>query len=344
MGVNARRSEDYLHTDVILSKITEYDIFRFYCPNFKQVGQKFKSDLRSDNSPTVSIVMWKGRLLYKDFGRPDHTFNCFGYVMHKYSLGFRECLCVISTDFGLGLTKHNSNSAVVAKTYGVQEIEEKKGAIIRVKRRAWDTRDKEFWEQFGITKTLLTKFRVSPIEYFWINETRFRCYTISYAYDFPLGRKLYCPLESDHKWYSNTPKECVQGYDQLPQTGAVVFLTSSLKDIMCLEVLGYQSVALQSEMQMPDEALIKELKSRFDRVVVLYDNDYDSETNPGQTMAEKICDEYTLINVCIPAEYQSKDISDLIKNHGVGEADNFIKNSLPHGITVLHRPKDPDTD
>ena len=40
MGVDARNSEDYLHTDVILSKITEYDIFRHYCPAFTKGGKK----------------------------------------------------------------------------------------------------------------------------------------------------------------------------------------------------------------------------------------------------------------------------------------------------------------
>ena len=341
MGVNARRSEDYLHTDVILSRITEYDIFRFYCPNFNKVGKKFKSDLRADNSPTVSIVMWKGRLLYKDFGRPDHTFNCFGYVMFKYSLGFVEALKVISNDFGLGLGG-NESSSPLAITYGQdkqKEFEEKKQAKIQVKRRSWDARDKKFWGQFCISGTLLRKFRVSPIQYFWINETRFKCNSISYVFDFKLGRKLYCPLEEAHKWYSNTTKECIQGYSQLPEAGEVVFLTSSLKDVMCLEVLGYPSIALQSEMQMPEAPLIKELKHRFAWVVVLYDNDFDSENNPGQTMAEKICDEYTLINICIPSEYRSKDISDLIKDHGIEVAYNFIKSSLPHEITVLHRPR-----
>ena len=335
MGVTTRKSEDYLHTDVVLSKITEYDIFRFYCPHFKKLGQKFKSDLRSDSSPTVSIIVWKGRLLYKDFGRPDHTFNCWGYVMHKYSLGFRESLRVISDDFNLGLTGQGTGSTIVAQTYGEQDFEEKKHARIQIKRRDWDITDKEFWKQFCIGKELLLKFGVSPIKYFWINETRFKCYSNSYCFDFNGNRKIYCPYETDHKWYSNTNKECIQGYNQLLPEGEIIFLTSSLKDIMCLAVLGYQSVALQSEMQMPDEMLIKELKSRFTRVVVLYDNDFNSKDNPGQMMAGKICDEHTLINIYIPTEYQSKDISDLIKNYGLDVANNFIKNSLPHGIFVL---------
>ena len=83
---------------------------------------------------------------------------------------------------------------------------------------------------------------------------------------------------------------------------------------------------------MPNEALIKELKGKFKRVIVLYDNDFNNENNPGQMMAEKICNEHTLINICIPSEYCSKDISDLIRDHGVDVARNFINTSLPHSI------------
>tara|TARA_R110002096_G_scaffold16561_1_gene56644 strand:- start:81 stop:1121 length:1041 start_codon:yes stop_codon:yes gene_type:complete len=341
MGVNARKSEDYLHTDVILSKITEYDIFRHYCPVFTKGGKKFKSELRVDNSPTVSIVLWKGYLLYKDFGHPEHTFNCFGYVMYKYSLGFLEALRVISNDFNLGLTSTESITSTVAKTFGSIEdvIEEQKQARIQIRKRAWGTKDKDFWKQFCISKKLLLKFGVSPLQYFWINETRFKCNTISYVYDFNESFKIYCPLERDHKWYSNTNKKCIQGYSQLPQSGEVVFLTSSLKDVMCLEMLGCQSIALQSEMQMPEKVLIEDLKARFKWVIVLYDNDFESDTNPGQMMARKICDEYTLINICIPTELRSKDISDLVKDYGVEMANNFIKNNLPHDVTILHKPK-----
>ena len=64
--IKGRRSEDHLHTDVLLSKISEYDIFKYYCPNFIELSKKFCSDLREDQKPGVSIVYWKGKLLYKD--------------------------------------------------------------------------------------------------------------------------------------------------------------------------------------------------------------------------------------------------------------------------------------
>ena len=326
MSVQSRDSNEYLHTSVILSKITEYDIFRYYCSNFKDVGEKFCSDLREDSSPTVSIVSWNNKLLYKDFGRSAHSFDCFGYVSHKYNLTFLEALRVISNDFGLGLA--GSTSTSVAITYGKKKFTQKLKTIIKVKYRRWDKRDASYWKMFCISKKLLFKFDVHPIEYYWINETRFKCDNLGYVFRFDNGYKIYNPYNSEYKWFSNVGKETIQGYSQLPEDGEIVFLTSSLKDVMCLEVLGYASIALQSEMHMPSEETIQSLHKRFKQIVVLYDNDYTSESNPGQTMAEEICLKYNLRNVCIPTEYESKDISDLIKNHGKHEAFEVINQYL----------------
>jgi hypothetical protein len=326
MGIEFRNSDEYLHTSVILSKITEYDIFRHYCSNFKAVGDKFCSDLRKDNSPTVSIIQWNNKLLYKDFGRADHSFDCFGYVSYKYSVTFIEALAIISNDFGLGLTSKSSTS--VAITYGKKDFPPKLKTMIRVKYRRWNLKDASYWTQYCITRELLVKFGVHPIEYYWINETRFKCTDISYVFHFNSGYKIYNPNQTDYKWFSNVGKETIQGYDQLPENGEVVFLTSSLKDVMCLEVLGYPSIALQSEMQMPSEETIQSLYKGFKQVVVLYDNDYTSEDNPGQLMASRICEKYALKNVCIPSSYKSKDVSDLIKNHGKEVSSKIINQYL----------------
>ena len=326
MGIQSRDSNDYLHTSVILSKITEYDIFRHYCPNFKEVGGKFCSDLRKDNSPTVSIVLWNNKLLYKDFGRPDHSFDCFAYVSYKYNLNFIETLQVISNDFGLGLASSTNQS--VAITYGDKRIIPKLKTIIKVKYRGWNNEDASYWGSYCISKKLLVKFGVHPIEYYWINETRFKCSSLSYVFCFNSGYKIYRPFETDFKWFSNINKETIQGYSQLPENGEIVFLTSSLKDVMCLEVLGYPSIALQSEMQLPEEKTIQSLNERFKQIIVLYDNDYTSEFNPGQTMSMKICSKYNLRNLCIPSKYESKDVSDLIKNHGKHDSFKIINQYL----------------
>ena len=176
---------------------------------------------------------------------------------------------------------------------------------------------------------LLTKFAIEPIDYFWINEVRYSCHTLAYAYNINGRCKIYRPLETEGKWFSNTTKNDIQGYGQLKDSGNIVFLASSLKDVMTLNAVGYEAVAFQSEMQMPSHKFIDHLKTRFTLIVVLYDNDFNSDTNPGQTMANKICNTYQLINVIIPAYYRSKDISDLVKDHGIDCAKRIITIQLP---------------
>ena len=103
MAINSRSSEDHLSKDVILSRITEYDIFRYYCSSFKNINTKFCSELRKDNTPTVSIIKWNSKLLYKDFGYEEHTLDCFSYIQIKYNVNFFDCLRVIDNDFNLDL-------------------------------------------------------------------------------------------------------------------------------------------------------------------------------------------------------------------------------------------------
>ena len=320
MAITSRSSEDHLHTDVILSKITEYDIFMYYCPNFKEIKKKFNSDLREDRSPTVSIIPYNGRLLYKDFGNSDHTFNCFSYIQHKYNCTFIDALRIIDCDFNLGLT---SKQPKIKFTMGCMAYRQNKiikltkpEVLIQKRKRQWTRQDAKFWIKYLVSKKILIKFAVEPISHYWVNSNRFTCKSITYAFKFKNRYKIYSPYEENNKWLSNTKKTDIQGYDQLPNTGNRLIITSSLKDVMCLYAAGYHAIAMQSEMQIPDEKLISELKKRFNTVEILYDNDFDKANNPGQTMAKKICDLYGFKNICLPDKFESKDPSDLVNKVG----------------------------
>lgn len=324
--INARASDDYLHSEVILSKISEYDIFKHYCPNFVNLGEKFCSDLRKDSTPSVSIVEWKSGLLYKDFGYPDHTFNCFSYVMFKYNIDFISCLETISRDFALNLAPQREVTRR-AKIYSYTPRPKRK-SIIKIKSRNWDKRDADYWKQYGISKDLLIQYQVIPIDYFWINEARFRVKKLGYAYRFRSGYKIYQPYETDDKWYSNIGTDVLQGYQQIAAHSDTLIITSSLKDVLVIRTLGYDAIAPQSEMVELKEEQVIELRKRFSNIVLLYDNDFTSEHNPGQRMAEKLCSRFGFHNLCIPTSYGSKDISDLVKHHGVGVAKQFINREL----------------
>lgn len=326
--IKARSSEDYLHSDVILREISEYDIFVYYCPNFKQLGKPFCSDLRQDRKPTASIVAWKGHLLYKDFGCSDHSFSCFRYVMHKYSCDFMSALKIIDCDFNLNLNSSKEETLFTMGVIGMRLKQPKiyeKLTTIKKKRRPFSQEDQKFWTKYYINKKILVMFDVEPISHYWVNQNRFSCNTITYAFKFGRRFKIYSPLEDKFKWSSNTKSTDIQGLKQLPNIGKQLFITSSLKDVMCLYAAGYSAIALQSEMQNPDEKLIQDLHDRFEEILIFYDNDYDNENNPGQTMARKICDKFNLSNICIPDKYKSKDPSDLVVNVG---SPNILKHII----------------
>ena len=314
--ITIRNSNDYLHTQIILEKITEYDIFRYYCPSFTKFKEKFCSDLREDNTPSVSVINWNGKLLYKDFGHADHTFDCFNYVAHKYGCTFYDALKIIDNDFNLKLAPKTSEINFTMGYLGYQRKMpkvEQKLTIIQKKRRAWNKDDKKFWSKYFVDNKILRMFDVEPISHYWVNGMRFSCKSITYAYKFGTKLKIYAPYEKDNKWTSNTNKNIIQGYNQLPKKGNLCIITSSLKDVMCLFKLGIPSIALQSEMQMPEEKTIKEIKERFKKVALFYDNDFDNPNNPGQTMAEKICKQHNILNnIIIPESYKIKDLSDYI--------------------------------
>lgn len=316
--IKSRNSEDHLSMDMVLSRIREIDIFSYYCPNFKQLGVKFCSSIREDNSPSVSIVQWNGKLLYKDFGYPEHTFSCFNYVKHLFSCNFYEALKIIDNDFGLNLGSRKAEMQFTRGVMGIRtnkKVYDKKVVIIKKKSREWMKKDAEFWSKYLISKKTLRTFGVCPISHYWINDNRFSC-NLSYAYKIGKKYKIYSPYE-EIKWSSNTTKKHIQGYKQLPEQGDLCVITSSLKDVMCLFEMGIPAIAMQSEMQIPEEETIKALKERFKKVAVFYDNDFDNVNNPGQAMARKICQKYyPMHNILIPDFYELKDPSDYVAHFG----------------------------
>ena len=67
---------------------------------------------------------------------------------------------------------------------------------------------------------------------------------------------------------------------------------------------------------MPKQSVIDELKSRFNEVYVLYDNDSDKDRNRGRESGMKLSAEFGLKQIEIPTPFQIKDTSDFMEKHG----------------------------
>jgi hypothetical protein len=88
-----------------------------------------------------------------------------------------------------------------------------------------------------------------------------------------------------------------------------------MKDVMCLDALGYSAIAPRSETTPPPEQLFNWVtetvsgRKRWMKVLVLFDND-------GKHRA----DWYPYPQIEVPLSSGSKDISDFTRDHGEHEA------------------------
>jgi len=323
-----------LTSTLIRSKVSDFDMFSYYCTNFKKIGESFKSDLRSEDNASCSIQSWNGWLFYKDFSTGD-SYNIFGYLQIKFNIDFISTLSRVSIDFNLGLTR-DAEELPSMLYFGIPDkrssnIAEKTPTRISTQIREWSAiSDSKFWkDRFQLTVKDLKKYNVFPLKFFWINDRIYSCKDNTYGYYFGIidGRerwKIYQPYElRSTKWFSNADKGILQGEDQLPWVGDLLIITSSLKDVLVLNKLGYNAVAPGSESSTIDLLKINTLKSRFKQVVLFYNND-----EPGLRASDKHKKLYECKDITIPLIYQEKDPSDFVEQHGYALLEEIIKNEL----------------
>lgn len=316
-----------LSLENIFSQISDYDIFKYYIPSFKDVHKSFTSPLRKDKKPDVRIFKTStGEFMYKDFAYPEHTFGCISFVMELYNIDFRQALETINNDFNLGLGYNTTRSTkkppkTVSKEF-LDTIKTEK--LIRIVSKKYNWYNRRYFNQYHISENTLNFFNVKPIEGFYLNANYFECKSTSYAYCFGNYKyKILQPYEDELKWLSNTNNMIIQGWSQLPETGDVCFITSSLKDVMVLYELGFNAIAPQSEAGSLPEEIINELNSRFKEVIIFYDSD-----KAGLNAAKKLSKQTNYDFVYLPEEVEEKDPSDYAKNHGLKELECLINSIL----------------
>lgn len=314
-----------LTEEAILSKVNQFDIFNYYIPEFKALNKKFSSPFRKDGSPSCAIAEFNGKLFYKDFGTGE-SYTFVNFIRKKYNVSYIEALTILSNDFNLGL--HSKTIEATSMGYIGQIGLPKKSVpietIIKIKRRDWNNSiDREYWGVYGLNRAILTHFKVFPISHLWINNKYLKIKENSPSYAFVLGEGKYKILSpfSEHKWLNNC-RDLIQGFQQLPERGSFLVITSSLKDCMVLYKYGYSAIAPQSENTIIPDDLIRELGERFDKIIVFFDNDA-----PGLEAAKVYKALYNIDYTHIPIGLP-KDISDFTELYGEEEAKRVLNQLL----------------
>lgn len=315
-----------INKQFILDRISEEELWsKYFNVDFTR---NFKSPLRNDKKETC--WMWQredGSWWMKD-GNGSFCGSVFTALMEHTRLDYHSVLDKIVTELNL----HGSPSNNLYSNRSSDPIIKQK-RVIRIKSREWEDYDIEYWNSHGITRKEADFFHIIPVSHVWLNnkitgelEIKVLSNKLNpvYAYRLDVGSyKIYLPKGGDFRFICNT--DIWNGWRQLPTTGDLVVIQKSLKDIALLKRLGIPSTGPQSEGHDLPEDKMKELKSRFKRVIIWFDNDYSKDDNVGRRNAMKQAQKHNVEWVEIPDQYQAKDPTDYIKNVGFEEGIKLIK-------------------
>ena len=317
---NKEKAKKPIYTlDWILSKVTEYDIYASYLGEFK-VGLIYNSPFREDKNPSFGIYYSKRtqQLLFKDHG----TGQCGNVIKFVSLITGKTNYDDILEDI-VNHTHITNRTKLASSKHYIPSTE----TIIGVVRQDFTETDKKYWSQFNISLETLKMYNVSSIKYYLCNGIVKGIYKDNnpmYAYKVYNHFKIYRPLaDKYHKWRNNLEQNDIQGYEQLPETGELLIITKSLKDVMCLYEMGIPAVSPSSESTfIPNEAL-EVLKKRFKRILICFDRD-----NPGIKNMRKISLKTGLNCFLVHKKFKAKDISDAVKLNGFEVVKNWLKHYL----------------
>jgi len=146
--IKGKRREQ-LTPETILSKISEYDIFKWYMPNPWKMNNVTYSPFRSENNPSFIIGNKYGNLSFIDFADTSKRGNCFVFVKLLFNLSsIDDVLRLIDRDFGLGIsTKNIEDVKRVVPEYKQPESLGKRYSLIQVVTRKFTNEELEYWNQ-----------------------------------------------------------------------------------------------------------------------------------------------------------------------------------------------------
>ncbi len=334
----------------ILEAIPESILWRHYLGIDFELKTPISAPYRIDKDPSFEINYdWRGRLMYKDFGRPGVYGDIFNYLQMVHGLSFQDSLRKVNSDFCLYLGKPHEgqfgkvlNNKEIKTLYGFEKVFAKKNPLHYLcDTRKYESSDIAYWNQYGIIPEILKKYHVYCINKLFQNGYLIYSYTHTnpgYVYYFPKSKhiKAYFPFSDTNRFRGNVNNfEDIQGYYQCrvkenyPDKALV--LTKSMKDCMVLHRFGIDAMAIHGEGHFFHKDFIRHIKKHYPRIISLYDPD-----RTGIIGAKYLWKNYDIEPFFLPRKIRSetvKDISDFAREHKEEEVRRFLEDEL--GLITL---------
>lgn len=320
-----------LSTKSVLSKISEYDIFRFYMPDKSwKLNQVTISPFRNERNPSFIIGNKLGALTFIDFGDTSKKGDCFTFVQQLYNLpSVADVLRIIDRDFGLGLSPgtDTGNYKQIVKEYKQPEDLGKRYALIQAITRKFTQEELAYWAQYHQSLEDLRAENVFSIKKLYLNKQLFplKETELRFGYFYDGHWKIYRPFaDKKSKWIpNNVPITAMDGLSNIVNCD-IAFINKSKKDYMVMKKVFPCSCAVQNEgIGCFSDGNIEYLKANSDRQILSFDSD---ET--GVQNSQKITEIFGFEYANVPRKYLSegiKDWADLAKMYGLEEVEKCLK-------------------
>lgn len=319
-----------LTPETILSKISAFDIFKFYMPERDwRLNTVTYSPFRNENHPSFVIGNKYGEISFIDFAETSLRGDCFYFVKCLFNLStMNDVLVKIDSDFGLGISsKENVNKyKEIVKQYKQPEESIKRYSLIQVKTKKFTNQELEYWNSYHIDIEDLRKENVYSVDKVYLNRQLFYTnpHELTFGYLYDGHWKIYRPFENKkNKWLpNNVPITAMDGLDNIKNCD-VAFINKSKKDYIVIKKLFECSCAVQNEgLACFSEENVNYLKSNSKRQILSFDSDVTGVKN-----SQQITQLFGFDYCNVPKQYLSegiKDWADLVKIHGMKAIEKYL--------------------
>lgn len=326
------RIRKQLDRELIFSKVSQEQIFRYYYPYKFKLNERCLSCFKQENNPSMIIGTRSssGEIIFKCFNS-SHGGDCITFVMQLYNIEYRDALEKIAADFGI--TDEVKYKEVIEKLPPAEVIKPKKAPKIIVSTRTFTKQELKYWEEYDQGLEDLKRENIYAPKEIWVNNEKKILikdeFTFCYYYPEIDRWKIYKPFaKKEFKWFSNVPFDYIENIKNVENCKKVL-IAKSKKDKMVLQkALNYDCIITSQaeDMSCFNQESIRILKT-CKNVYTVFDND-----TKGKSASWALTNNFNFKHCNVPDKYLVEgitDFADLYKVYGSYRVrEQFVKKKI----------------
>ena len=318
-----------LTPEVILQRLTDYDLFRYYMKHNFVLNKATYSPFRYEEHPSFVVGNKHGFLYFIDFTTGQRG-DCFAFIEELFGISLNEALMMIDRDFGLGIMpEHNTGEykRIKAEYKQPEEAIGKRYVMIQAITRKFTHEELGYWNDYHQDIQDLRDNHVYSISKLYLNRKLFplKDTELRFGYLYDSCWKIYRPFGSKKdKWMpNNVPIVTLEGKENITNC-STIFINKSKKDMLVMKKVFSCSCAVQNEsIACFSEENIKFFKDNSNKQILSFDSDVVGVAN-----SQQITKLFGFDYCNVPRQYLSegiKDWADLVKEHGLEVIEQYLK-------------------